>query len=74
MKHTNQHQRLHKAWKTLELPLATPAHWKTADLNYFIPMYSSSEGCANILGSGIRISFRQKMLYLIVIYKNKGHL
>lgn len=32
MKHTNQHQRLHKAWKTLLLPLATPAGWKTADL------------------------------------------
>lgn len=41
--------------------------------SYFTPMYNSSEGCANILGSGIRIYFRQKMVYLIVIYKNKGH-
>lgn len=26
-------------------------------------MYNSTEGCTNFLGSGIRISFRQEMLY-----------
>lgn len=58
-----------KHGKILQLPLATPAGWKGRLLtwSYFITTYNSSEGCANILGSGIRIYFRQEMLYLSVI-------
>lgn len=75
MKHTNQHQRLQKAWRTLQLSLAIPADWETADLRVISYQCTTPVKDVQIFWDlPLEFLLDKKFLYLIVIYKIKGHL